>query len=67
MSTSTEKIGLARAMALNMAVRHGQKLEIEEMQAMVDQLFRCQVPDKSPDGKRTFYIVPSEEIEKKFS
>jgi DNA mismatch repair protein MutL len=62
-----KKIGLARAMALNMAIRHGQKLETEEMQAMVDKLFRCQIPDKTPDGKNTFHIIPFDEIEKKFS
>lgn len=60
-------IGVAKASAARMAIRHGKKLHAEEMQVLVDQLFRCKVPDQTPDGRKTFYILPFDEIEKKFN
>ena len=61
-----KKILLARAMAQNMAIKTSTRLSPEEMQSISDKLFRCKVPGKTPDGRLTFYVIPFEEIEKKF-
>ncbi|MDZ7740869.1 MAG: DNA mismatch repair endonuclease MutL [Bacteroidota bacterium] len=62
-----KKIILARAMALNMAIKSGTRLAPEEMQNISDKLFRCKVPEKTPDGRFCFYVIPFEEMEKKFA
>ncbi len=62
-----KKIILARAMALNMAIKSGTRLAAEEMQNISDKLFRCKVPEKTPDGRLCFYVMPFDEMEKKFA
>lgn len=59
-------ISLARALATGLAIRHGKKLQPEEMEELNDQLFSCSIPDKTPDGRLTFEIIPFESIDKKF-
>ena len=48
---------LARAMARQMAVKSGKALSLEEMQRLMADLFSCQAPDVSPDGKKTMVIL----------
>lgn len=62
-----KKIGVARASAARMAVRQGKKLQTEEMEVLIDQLFRCKIPEKTPDGRKTLYLLPFGDIEKKFN
>ena len=62
--SSSERI--AKALARSLAVRHGQTLSQQEMQSMVDELFACQSPNFSPDGKPAIAIMTLEEVEKKF-
>lgn len=57
---------LARSLAKSAAVRKKQKLEQEEMQELVDQLFACEAPYKSPSGRNCFIAFDLEELEKRF-
>lgn len=59
-------INLAYSMAKNLAIKPGKKLEKEEMRNVIDNLFACEVPDKSPSGKSTVVIIHPEEIKQKF-
>ncbi len=56
------KINIARSMAVNLSVKAGKKLQIEEMGIFIDEFFACQMPEKSPGGKSTIYIIPFEEL-----
>lgn len=57
---------IARALSRSLAVQYGQTLTVEEMQSVVDELFACQSPNYSPDGKPAITILSMEEIDKKF-
>ena len=57
---------IARAMARSAAIRSGQGLSPTEMQALIDQLFACQVPFKSPSGRHCFITFELEELAKRF-
>ncbi len=57
---------LARSLAKSMAVKRGQELTTTEMQLIIDQLFGCQVPYKSPSGRHCFITYDLEEIIKQF-
>lgn len=61
------KNNLARAMARNMSVKHGKALSVDEMQALVDDLFACSVPNVSPSGKVITTLISTDEIEKRFN
>jgi DNA mismatch repair protein MutL len=55
-------INLARSSAIN----YGKSLTREEMQEIIDKLFACEMPNYSPDGKKTVIILSNDDIEKKF-
>jgi DNA mismatch repair protein MutL len=54
--------GLAKSMAVN----RGQKLQPQEQAALVENLFACKVPDVTPDGKPTIFVIGFDELIKKF-
>lgn len=58
---------LARALARRAAIKSGQKLVKEEMQALLDSLFGCTTPNYSADGKPTFFIFEIGKIESYFN
>lgn len=58
---------LARSMALSAGIKKGRRLEKEEMKAIVDQLFACKLPYKSPSGKNCFIIMEHDELIKRFN
>ena len=58
---------LARSLARSAAVRKGQVLSVLEMQSLIDQLFACEMPFKSPNGKKCFLTYELEEIFKALS
>lgn len=58
---------LARSLARRAAIKGGQKLAREEMQALVDNLFACQTPNYSPDGQPAFFIFDLTKIESYFN
>ena len=60
------KQSLAISVAKAGAIPVGKALSNDEMQGMVDQLFACQVPNFSPEGKSIIQIVNMDEIDNKF-
>lgn len=58
---------LSRSMARNASLKRGQSLTTQEMQDLIDQLFACEVPYKSPFGKNCFITMELEELSKKFA
>ena len=65
MSTGIQE-NLARAMARNTALKRGQPLNPVEMRDLIDQLFACSVPYKSPRGRNCFVQFDLEDIQKRF-
>jgi DNA mismatch repair protein MutL len=63
---SDRRSGLIRAMARTMAIRPGKKLLVEEMQVLIDELFACSLPDKSPSGRPTLSIISVGELSELF-
>jgi DNA mismatch repair protein MutL len=57
---------LARSLARRASLKSGQKLEREEMQSLVDNLFGCSTPNYAPDGRPTFFIFGLNKIESYF-
>jgi DNA mismatch repair protein MutL len=58
---------LARAMARSAALKRGQNLSGLEMQDLIDSLFACAVPYKSPSGRNCFITFEMEELQKRFT
>lgn len=59
-------MNLARALARSMALKHGKSLASEEMSALADALFACEMPYQTPSGKPTLSILKHDEISEKF-
>lgn len=57
---------IARAMARSAAIKRGQLLSTAEMQALIDQLFACQAPFKTPTGRNCFITFELDELAKRF-
>ncbi|MBA3899435.1 MAG: DNA mismatch repair endonuclease MutL [Bacteroidetes bacterium] len=62
-----KKENLCRAMAKKIAIKAGKKLNPEEMQVLVDELFGCSNPYSSPGGKPTIVTLSLDELEQKFN
>ncbi len=60
------KENIARSLARSAAIKKGQQLEPAEMQMLIDKLFACAMPFKSPSGKNCFITFELEELEKRF-
>jgi len=61
-----QRVVLARAMAMNMAMKTPNQMSIEEMENLVSQLFSSSMPDTSPDGKKIISTMGEENINKLF-
>ena len=57
---------LARSMARSAATKRGQTLTTKEMQELIDQLFACDMPFKSPTGRNCFLTYDLAELEERF-
>jgi DNA mismatch repair protein MutL len=57
---------LARSMARRAGIKHGKSLEVDELKSVIDNLFGCDNPNFSPDGRPVFYILGLEKIEESF-
>ena len=55
-----------RSMARSAAIKRGQNLTATEMKELIDKLFACQVPYKSPNGRNCFLSYDMETLEKQF-
>ncbi len=61
---ATERI--ARSMARQSAIKRGTFLSIVEMRELIDRLFACSMPFKSPTGRNCFVTYDLETINKQF-
>lgn len=57
---------IAHSMARSTAIKKGQRLEVEQMQELIDQLFACASPFKSPNGRKCFLTFELDELVKRF-
>lgn len=57
---------MARAMARSAATKRGKRLEVPEMQLIINQLFACGNPVRSPSGRACFLTFDLEELEQRF-
>ena len=57
---------LAMTLALTNALTEGRTLSKQEMTRIVDDLFACQTPNYTPDGKLIITIIPEEKILEEF-
>lgn len=66
----TDKLGkgekLARAMAKNASIKIGKTLNHDEMRNLIDELFACEMPYYSPDGKPALITISADDLDKKF-
>jgi len=60
------KENIARSMAQSASIKRGQPLSNKEMKALIDQLFACNMPYKSPTGRSCFLTYDMGELEKLF-
>lgn len=58
---------LARSIAMKSAMHPGQVLDPVEMRSLVEQLFACEQPGRSPGGKPTYYPINLKELEHFFA
>jgi DNA mismatch repair protein MutL len=56
----------ARSLARSSSIRRGRTLSQEEMSLLVEQLFLCETPHLSPDGKKTIYQMKLTDFLKNF-
>ena len=57
---------LARSMSRSTGIRKGQRLSEREMRELIDQLFACEIPYKSPYGRKCFIAYEMEDLDKSF-
>lgn len=58
---------VARAMARSAAVKRGQRLDQTEMQQIINQLFACENPLRSPSGRACYLTFNLDELERQFA
>ncbi len=61
---TTQKEAFAKAMCRSLSVKTGQVLSEEEQETLVNNLFSCQEVLISPFGKRIYYSLSTNEIDK---
>lgn len=54
---------IALSLARSTAIPYGQALSSEEVQKLIDDLFRSQSPGYTPDGKKILHILSNEDID----
>jgi len=58
---------IARAMARSAAIKRGKRLDVAEMQMIINQLFACTNPMRSPTGRSCYLTFSLDELEQKFA
>lgn len=58
--------GMALTMARSAALVVGEVLSTDEMSNLINELFACEMPGYTPDGKKVFVVVEDRDIEKLF-
>jgi len=62
----TGRENLARSIARKSAVEPGIRMSHKEMRALIDQLFLCEMPYSSPDGRPTIVKLSVDELRERF-
>ncbi len=62
-----KKENLATSLARSASIKAGQKLSEEEMSALIDSLFACQMPYHLSNGKPTIISLDLEDLNKQFN
>ncbi len=57
---------LFRALALQHSIKTGVKLGQKEMQMLLADLFACEIPNSTPNGKPTYMTFQKDELDKMF-
>ena len=57
---------LSRSLAKTMSIKSGRKLNSKEIRSIIDNLFACQIPNTTAQGKPTLITLTSKELAKKF-
>ncbi len=57
---------MALTMARSSALVVGEVLSAVEMDSLVNELFACEMPSYTPDGKKTLVVIDDSEVEKMF-
>ncbi len=65
-STIEKHDNLSRSLAKTMSIKSGRKLNPEEMRSIFDNLFACQIPNTTAQGKPTLINLTIKELAKKF-
>ena len=58
---------IAMSLAKSTCVKHGKKMTELEMKTLIDQLFACEMPYKSPTGRNCFITIELDELDQRFS
>ena len=64
--SANNKNALALSLARSSSIKNGRKLSSEEMNTLVDQLFACENPYHSPNGKPIIIKINEEELNQRF-
>ncbi len=59
-------INFAKSLARQLAIKTGKRLKTEEMTRLINELFACQMPDKSPGGQTIIKIIDTAELDEIF-
>jgi DNA mismatch repair protein MutL len=59
-------VNLARSLAKSLSVKRGKPMNDEEMNALTDALFSCEMPYQNPSGKPTLAMFSMEDISERF-
>ena len=57
---------LAGSLAAKMAIKSGHKLSQTEQRELINELFACKEPNRSPNQRPTFVTVDAQDLEQKF-
>jgi len=62
-----KNLNLARSMARNLSIKPGKMLHIDEMKAIIEELFACKVPEYGVDGESIITIITLQELDIRFA
>ena len=58
---------ISKSLAKSMSIKNGKKLNLNEMEYIINSLFACKEPNISPFNKRTYITLTSEDLDNKFN
>lgn len=62
----SKRENLAKSLAYSSSIKAGKTLSVEEMKALIDELFACENAYTAPNGRFTFITISNDELEKRF-